>query len=157
MKKFLLGLILGVAATVAVAWHYGAVQNNSALDNARNNVSNGVQQARDTAQKDLGSLEVQAQDIRDQLANSGKVIWQKAQNAGKVVVSEADDTRITAEIKGKLLADTRLSGLGISVSTTDGRVTLSGNASSVDDIQNAMSIALHTDGVREVDSTLKVK
>ena len=45
----------------------------------------------------------------------------------------------------------------ISVSTTDGRVTLSGNVANARLIGKAMALALETDGVREVSSTLKVK
>jgi osmotically-inducible protein OsmY len=55
------------------------------------------------------------------------------------------------------VGDSALSVLNISVSTTDGRVTLSGTASSAEDIRKAMALAADTDGVREVASTLQVK
>ena len=62
-----------------------------------------------------------------------------------------------SKIKAKLALDKELSALGISVTTTDGRVTLSGNVPSTKHISKAMMLALETDGVREVSSTLKVK
>ena len=50
-----------------------------------------------------------------------------------------------------------LSALSISVNTTAGVVTLSGFVNSTEDISKAMLLALETDGVREVISTLQVK
>ena len=62
-----------------------------------------------------------------------------------------------AEVKRKLLADPDLSALDVSVNTTNGRVTLSGTVSAADQIGKSMLLALETDGVREVVSTLQVK
>ena len=49
------------------------------------------------------------------------------------------------------------SAVAISVSTTDGVVTLSGSASSPENIRRAMTLAYETDGVNQVVSTLLVK
>ena len=68
-----------------------------------------------------------------------------------------DDATITAKIKTKYAIDRDLSAFGISVNTTDGRVTLAGHVTSHQQIGKAMLIALETDGVREVSSTLQVK
>ncbi|HEY9175420.1 MAG TPA: BON domain-containing protein, partial [Verrucomicrobiae bacterium] len=67
------------------------------------------------------------------------------------------DARTTAAIKARYVADSRLSALRISVNCTDGRVTLSGTVSSVEDISHAMLLAMESAGVREVVSTLQVK
>ncbi|MGQ9695827.1 MAG: BON domain-containing protein [Thermodesulfobacteriota bacterium] len=56
-----------------------------------------------------------------------------------------------------LAADPDLSALSISVSTAAGRVTLSGTVGSPELIGKAVALALETEGVREVVSTLKVK
>ncbi|HEX3987877.1 MAG TPA: BON domain-containing protein, partial [Verrucomicrobiae bacterium] len=69
----------------------------------------------------------------------------------------AADARITAAIKAKLVGDPDLSAVAISVSTTDGCVTLSGSASSPDNIRKAMTLAYNTEGVNQVVSTLLVK
>ena len=69
----------------------------------------------------------------------------------------SSDTAITAKIKAKYTMERDLSMFGISVNTTDGRVTLAGNVTSPQQIGKAMLIALETDGVREVNSTLQVK
>jgi len=56
-----------------------------------------------------------------------------------------------------MLADRELSALSISVNTTEGVVTLSGTVSSSENVSKAMLLAMETDGVREVISTLQVK
>jgi hypothetical protein len=157
MKKFIFGFILGALVAGALAWHYGVPAHGSTLVVARDDVSGGAQQAQDAAKKGMDSLGLTVQDIKDSLARNGKVVWEKAQAAGKVVADDAVDTRITTTIKAKLVGDSALSVLNISVSTTDGRVTLSGTASSAEDIRKAMALAADTDGVREVASTLQVK
>jgi hyperosmotically inducible protein len=73
------------------------------------------------------------------------------------MASASSDTAITAKIKAKYAIERDLSVFGISVNTTDGRVTLAGNVTSHQQIGKAMLIALETDGVREVNSTLQVK
>jgi osmotically-inducible protein OsmY len=47
--------------------------------------------------------------------------------------------------------------LSISVDTTDGLVTLSGTARSHDEVAKAVRLALETEGVRKVVSTLQVR
>ena len=67
------------------------------------------------------------------------------------------DARVTTSIKGKLVADPRLSALSISVNTTDGVVTLSGAVSTREEISKAMLLAMEVEGVKEVISTLQVR
>ena len=55
------------------------------------------------------------------------------------------------------MADKDLSALSISVNTTSGIVTLSGTVSSPEHISKAMLLAMETEGVREVVSTLQVR
>ncbi len=55
------------------------------------------------------------------------------------------------------MGDPDLSAVAISVSTTDGCVTLSGTASSAENIRRAMTLAYNTEGVTQVVSTLLVK
>jgi hyperosmotically inducible periplasmic protein len=67
------------------------------------------------------------------------------------------DARITAAIKRKLLTNKDTSALNISVNTTAGVVTLSGPVGSTDEISKAMVLAMDTEGVRRVISTMQVK
>jgi osmotically-inducible protein OsmY len=91
------------------------------------------------------------------MSRLGHVIRDKAHAAGKTIADDTADARITAAIKAKILADSALSVIKISVTTTDGRVTLSGTASSPENIRKAIQLAWDTDGVTEVVSTLQVK
>ncbi|HXG47641.1 MAG TPA: BON domain-containing protein, partial [Methylomirabilota bacterium] len=69
----------------------------------------------------------------------------------------AANARITAAIKGKYLREAGLAALNINVDTTDGLVTLSGTASSSEEIARATQLALETDGVHKVISTIQLK
>jgi hyperosmotically inducible periplasmic protein len=60
-------------------------------------------------------------------------------------------------IKAKLLNESSLASLTIHVDTTDGVVTLSGTVPSHEAIAKAMELALETEGVKKVVSTLEVK
>ena len=66
------------------------------------------------------------------------------------------DAAITAAIKTKLLADTRVSGLAIDVDTRDGVVTLTGTVKSAAQKTAAMEIARATDNVKSVQDKLTV-
>lgn len=68
-----------------------------------------------------------------------------------------DDAGITAAIKAKLLADTMVSGLKIDVDTREGVVYLTGdNMNSQAEIDQAMTLARETSGVKNVESKLVV-
>ncbi len=108
-------------------------------------------------QEKLRSLNLGTNDIREELARTGRIVRQKASQAGKVIADSTADARTTAAIKAKLLANRDLSGLSISVNTTDGIVTLSGSVPAAEDIGKAMVVALDTDGVKQVISTIQVK
>ena len=74
---------------------------------------------------------------------------------GEAASDAALDTRATAVIKTKLAADPDFSALSISVATTGGRVTRSGTVASPELIGKATALALETEGVREVLSTIQ--
>ncbi len=62
------------------------------------------------------------------------------------------DTAVTAKVKAKLLDDSRLKSSKISVTTTNGAVTLTGSAPSSDAASAAKELASSVDGVKSVDS-----
>ncbi|MBM3835625.1 MAG: BON domain-containing protein [Verrucomicrobia bacterium] len=105
----------------------------------------------------LKDFSLRTDDIKEELTRSGKVVRQKAKELGAAVAGATADGRITAAIKAKLVADPDLSALSVSVDTTNGIVTLSGTVSSYENIGKAMTLALETEGVREVVSTLQVR
>jgi hyperosmotically inducible protein len=95
--------------------------------------------------------------VKEDLERTGKVIRRKAREAGQAISDATADARITAAIKAKLLGSKELSALSISVNTTDGVVTLSGSVNSTEEISKAVLLAMDSEGVREVVSTLQVR
>jgi len=68
-----------------------------------------------------------------------------------------DDSKITAEVKAKLIKAEGIKSAEISVATTDGVVTLSGKVESDSQLMEAERIARKVKGVKQVRSTLMVK
>lgn len=68
----------------------------------------------------------------------------------------AADAATTAAVKTKLLADTKVGGLGIDVDTRDNVVTLSGKVRSAAERTEAVRLARTTTGVKHVVSNLVV-
>ena len=66
------------------------------------------------------------------------------------------DTDLTTQVKAKLASMSNLQGSNIVVSAKEGKVTLSGTASSKDAEKAAKSAAQSVPGVRKVDDDLKV-
>jgi uncharacterized membrane protein len=157
MRSFFFGLIFGVLIVGAVIWYYADERRNPTAQEAKDRIETGAKEAGGAAREKFNSWGLTPDNIKNELANSGRVIRRKAQDAGTAIADAASDARITATIKGKLIADKDLSALSISVSTTDGLVTLSGTASSPENIQKAITLAMDTEGVREVVSNLQVK
>ena len=157
MKRFFFGVIFGVLIAAAALWYFSGQRRNPTFQDTRDRVESGAKEVAQKTKDQLNSWGLTPDTIRDELSKTGKVIRRKAQDAGTVIADAAADTKITTMIKGKYFADKDLSGLSISVSTTDGQVTLSGTASSPENVQKAITQAMDTPGVREVVSNLQVK
>jgi len=155
--KLILALFVGVAIGVAVFWFYGTKRGRSSVEATGDQIESATKSARDAVQDKIRALDLRPEDIKEDLAKTGQVVRRKAKEAGQVISDATADARITGAIKTKLVANRDLSALSISVNTTGGVVTLSGTVTSADDISKAMLLAMDTDGVREVVSTLQVK
>jgi hyperosmotically inducible protein len=163
MKNMFIAFLLGIIFGAAGYWYVlqqpvqePVKQAQQKAVEAAKAASDAAAQARQVLAAKLEALQLTAADVREELKQKGEVVRRKARGLGQAATDAAADTRITTEVKRKLLADPELSALSISVSTTDGRVTLSGSVPSEDLIGKAMLLALETDGVREVVSTLLV-
>lgn len=150
-------LVLGIAVGGAGVWFYTTYRNDPRWQSAEKKVESAATAARDAAQDKIRSLRLRPEDIKEELARTGQVVRREASAAGKAIADATADARITAAIKAKLVASRDLSALNISVNTTGGVVTLSGFVTSSDHIGEAILLAMETDGVREVVSTLQVK
>ena len=156
MRVFL-ALIIGIVIGVAGLWYLNTHDGRSRVRSAGDQLEGAAKSARDTLEEKLRVLDLRTNDIRDELARTGEVIRRKAREAGQAIADATADARTTTAIKAKLVKDRELSALSISVNTTGGVVTLSGTVPSTEAISKAMLLAMDTDGVSEVISTLQVK
>ena len=151
MKTFL-SFLAGVLIGVAGYWYLsqskfeGKVADTKQSD--QNGGTNTVRSHKETFNADT---------IKEELSRTGKVIREKARKAGEAISDATANARITAAIKSKLIQDSGLSAFKIDVDTTDGVVTLSGTVSSHDQIEKAINLAMETEGVYKVVSTLQIK
>jgi|SRR5438309_2881440 len=156
MKAFIM-LIIGVVIGVAAFWFYTTKEGKSAVHSTGEQIENATKSTRDTIQEKIRVLDLRPEQIKEDLARTGQVVRRKARDAGQAIADATADARITAAIKAKLVASSDLSALSISVNTTSGVVTLSGTVPTPEHISKAMLLAMDTDGVTEVISTLQVK
>jgi hyperosmotically inducible protein len=155
MKNLFIAFLLGLIIAAGAVWYLSEGRRNQNVRKAEEKVADGAEKVRQAVKDTVG--EIRTEDIKQELERTGKVVRQKARKIGEAVASAADNARITGSIKAKLIGDPDLSALKINVDTTDGLVTLSGTVKSHEEIAKAMKIALDTEGVREVASTLQVK
>src|ERR1043165_7702873 len=152
MMKFLLGLIIGAVLGFLGYSYFQDHGSSRQLDDARQSVTSSAGKVKDAIQDKLDP-----QEIKKELERTSMVVRDKARKAGSAIADATADARSTGAIKSKLAAESALSVFSIHVETTDGLVTLSGSVNSHDQIGRAVQLALETDGVVKVASTLQVK
>ncbi len=155
--KVLCALAVGIGLGAAAVWFYNTKTGKASVQAAGQHLEQAAVSTRDAVQEKLHVLDLRSEDIKDELARTGQVVRRSARETGQAIADATADARITTAIKAKLVANRDLSALSISVNTTGGVVTLSGTVSSREHIGKAMLLAMETDGVREVVSTLQVK
>lgn len=74
-------------------------------------------------------------------------------SSNETVPGKVDDTWITTKVKSKLAAAKGVKSADISVSTTDGVVTLTGTATSAREKNHAAHLAKQVKGVKSVDAS----
>jgi osmotically-inducible protein OsmY len=82
---------------------------------------------------------------------------QRGQDNDRDFGEAIEDASITASVKSRLLWNDRTDGLDIGVDTMNGKVTLTGNATTQAEKELATRLARRTDGVRSVDNRIEVK
>jgi N-acetylglucosamine kinase-like BadF-type ATPase len=150
MKTLIKLFLVAIVVLVVAVWYYS--DKNTNAEHAKTDLKNFATDAKDFAAE---KLHLSSDDIKSEFAKTGKVVREKA--AAAISSPDITDAKITTAVKAKLAADSALSVLNISVSTTDGVVTLSGTGSSPANIAKSIQIAMETDGVKKVVSTLTVK
>ena len=155
--RIVLALLFGALIGAAAVWYYHSESGRAKVQSAAQQVSSAAKSAGETVQEKLRILDLRTNDIRDELARGGQIIRRKARDVGNAVADATADMRTTTAIKAKLVASRDLPAFSISVNTTAGVVTLSGFVRSPEEISKAMLVAMETEGVKEVISTLQVK
>ena len=155
--RTLLVLVILIALGAGVYWYTRSERAGDQLRQAENQAAQRADQVKTAIEDKFKGISLNTSDIKEELERTGKVVRKKAEQVGAAIADATADTRITATIKAKLVKDPDLSALRVAVNTTDGVVTLSGSVDSVEQIQQALKLALETDGVREAISTLQVK
>ncbi len=149
--------LLGVGAGAGGYWYLQQDAGKAQLEQARSQVVTNAQRAATAIKEkiyEVGAEEVK--EVKDQIARTGTVVKEKAKSAGQSIVGVASNAKITAAIKAKLVTEPGLPSLNINVDTTDGLVTLSGRVESHEQVACAVKLALETDGVQKVVSTLQI-
>ena len=154
MKTGFLSFIIGIAVGAAGYWFFTTKQGNDDLQHVKEEVATGASKVKKSVQDAVSEINTEA--IKEELSKTGTVIREKAKAAGRAIADVTADTRIAAAIKAKFATDSSVSALNIKVDSTDGLVTLSGTAKSADEVAKAVQIALDTDGVRKVVSTIQI-
>jgi osmotically-inducible protein OsmY len=168
MKSFVIGLLMGAIIAAGAIWYFAAGRTTPAVQKVEESAAKKAEQALESLQAageqaklslaaKLETLELRREDIQQELAEKGSIVRRKAREIGGAAADAALDARVTATIKAKLAADPELSVISIAVATPDGRVTLSGAVASPELIGKAIALALETEGVREVVSTIQIK
>jgi osmotically-inducible protein OsmY len=139
MKRLFFGFLLGAIAGAGGYWYFDEGSGQRDLAEARQRFSNGTDRVRQT-------ISTGADEMRE-----------KARSAGHAVADAAGDARTTGIIKARFIKESGLSALNIDVDTSGGLVTLSGTASSPEEVSKAVKIALDTEGVHKVISTIQIK
>jgi len=152
-----LALFMGLIIGAGGVWFMGSSHGKSAIHSTGEQIENSGKSARDSIQERLRAWDLRPEDVKEDLAKTGEVIRDRARQASQAIADGTADARITTSIKTKLLTNKDTSALNISVNTTAGVVTLSGPVNSTEEISKAMVLAMDTEGVRRVISTMQVK
>jgi hyperosmotically inducible periplasmic protein len=154
--KTLIALILIVGLAAAAYWYFAGTQHKDDVQRVEEQAAKHAEQLQETVKEHLKDWHLTAPEIKQELERTGKVVRKKAQEVGSAIADATADARITAAIKAKMVKDPEVSALRVSVNTTGGVVTLSGSVNTPEAISQAMKLALETEGVNEVISTLQV-
>lgn len=166
MRGFFNGLLLGLILGAVGCWFVqkkaaehpeAQARYEQSAEQLKTNAQEAAHNLSDAMRAKLDTLDLRADQVKDELAKTGQIFRRKAADIGDQAADAMSDARAVTEIKAKYAQDPTLSAWDISVSCTQGHVKLSGTVSSPEDIGRAEALALDADGVRDATSTLTVK
>ena len=133
-----------------------AAKTGDALETAADKTKAAAVSAGDAIGDKLRDWKLTPSDLKDDLAKGGRIVRSKSTNAAQKTGEVFDNARLVTVINGKYVADHDLSALKINVDADNGVVSLKGTVKSPELVGRAMALALDTDGVHQVISTLTV-
>ncbi len=133
-----------------------AAKTGDALETAADKTKAAAVSAGDAIGDKLRDWKLTPADLKDDLAKGGRIVRSKSTTAAQKTGAVFDSARIVTVINGKYVADHDLSALKINVDADNGVVSLKGTVKSPELVGRAMALALDTDGVQQVISTLTV-
>ena len=156
MKTAFFCLLIGAIAGV-VGWRYYERTQHPTLSQRAGDLADKTREvatdAKDAVANKAEDLKLTPEEIKAELAKTGRVVRSKARSVGEII----DDARIITVIKGKYVVDSDLSVFAISIECHDGNVNLTGSVTSAEHVVRAVTLAMHTYGVHNVVSQLEVK
>jgi hyperosmotically inducible periplasmic protein len=164
--KFFNGLLVGIILGAAGFWfvqekgrqHPATEQRYEAsAAQAGADAGNAAHSLSDAFKAKLETLDLRGDQIKDEMARTGKIVRRKAQEIAGHMADAAADARAVAAIKAKYAAEPDLSVWSISVACHDGHVALSGTVPNAEGVGKAVALALEVDGVQDATSTLVIK
>jgi osmotically-inducible protein OsmY len=155
MLRYLIVLLVGAVLGVVIYWYAFEGRRDPRVREAEQDVARSVSKMGEAIRDTVAEISVE--DIKAELARTGRVVRQTAKSAAGVFTGDEADARITATIKDWYANDPLLKVQTIEVKTKGGKVTLSGTVGRAEDIARAMQLAIQAPGVTEVDSGLQVR
>jgi len=100
-------------------------------------------------------MKMMASVLTMQLGFCGLVMADSMEPHSASLGAAVDDTAITTKVKAKFVGENQLKNSDISVTTTNGVVTLTGSAANSDAKSRAEALATVVDGVKSVDNEIQ--
>jgi len=149
------------AAVLGVALVAGCDRaNNDTLgdkvDRTGDQISREAAEIRQDTARATDSMDRKLDNTMDSVGRKTDAMQESAARAGDKLDSKLSDAGITVKAKSALIADPDLSGLQINVDTSNGVVTLQGDAKSSAAIERASSVVRAIEGVVSIDNQLRV-
>jgi hypothetical protein len=176
MFRFVFRLLLVVLVVVGLLWLFrgallgpgyrdtrasaeareGVRETGEAVREGARETREGLRDAGAHVRDALADVDLDADRIGAELAQAGRVVRRKAVEVGRGLEEATRDGRTTAKIEARYALDPVLKARKIDVDTDDGRVTLTGQVDSPDEVARAMRMALEEENVSEVTAALQV-
>jgi len=150
-----------IEAHIRLETHYATSDELSALQidtDVRDGVAYLSGEVESAAERELAEREAVSVEGILSVRNNIRVIGDAEQaTIAERLASTADDARITATVKARLLASENTAGLQINVDTDEQVVTLKGNVDDDAERELAGLIAANTSGVKDVRNEVTLK